>query len=220
MHAELKVVAALLAVLATSVSATPAQRLRPPGPKDGSGNEQSAGRQLERPVTPDLNKNPMLLEAAKTPPAPADSLARLIPEKLGAFSRKKVDAQVKQIGPALYSEVRAQLQGKGAQQGSLLLVDTGGLPPEAAPPVLDVVVQGGREEKGGLVREAFEAGGYPGVCEDPGPKMTRRVQVEVSKRVRLTLESSQASCADLITSAKAIDLKAVDSLAGGEAPEK
>ena len=214
MHADLKTIAALIAVLAAAVSMTPAQRFQPPSAEDKKPHEEGP-RRLGRPAPLDLNQNATLIEAAKTTPAPAEALARLIPEKMGAFSRTKLDAQVKQIGPALYSEVRAQLEGKGAQQMSLLLVDTGGLRAQAAPPVLDLLPAGGREQKGALVRKAFDVGGYPGVSEDLGPQMARRIQVRVSERVRLTLETSQASCADMIAAARAMNLKAVAALAGG-----
>lgn len=207
MRRDVRVLAGLIAMLG-ALSLSDAQRLKQPQPNQPEPGKRSP---LQRKAAPDLNENPMLLAAAKMPPAPPQELLRLVPERLGGFKRKNVTAEAHQIGPALYSEVRAVLEGSAGRSAQLVMIDCGGLPPQVGP-VLEPMPAGQRKDLGGFVREGFQVDGFPAVLEDGTPKSTRRIQVVVSNRLRVTLESAVATREDLVAAVRAINLRAAAEL--------
>ncbi len=200
--------AALLAVVC-GVSFSAAQRLKPNPPGQPASDAKAPARQ-PRPA-PDLANDPVLVEAAKTAPAPPDSLVRLVPEKVGAFARKDIHGQLQQMGPALFTEVRGQFEGPSGNKIDLLMVDSAGLASHTRGG-LAPIAPGKRVVDHDFVREGFKIDGFPAILEDGGPQGARRIQVQVSPRLRITVDSPKATRDDLVAAVRAIDLRAAAAL--------
>jgi hypothetical protein len=115
----------------------------------------------------------------------------------------------------MYSDVRIELSGPGRVTAAVRLIDSAGLSPQVGP-LIEPMAPGQRQETGGFVREGLDIQGFPATCEDGGPQGVRRLQVRLSTRLRLTLQSA-ASRDALVAAVNAIDLKALTRLAPDQA---
>lgn len=210
--------AVALTLLAAGACAALADTPAPPKSglpaKPGSSANSPRGPALEddtkrvrmerRPVA--IQKDPILIEAAKTRPVAPEVLGRAIPAKIAGYTRGTVTTKINQVGPAMTAEASTVMSGQKGREIRVLITDSAGMP-EGMTGRPDPLKVGEKRGSGVSTREGIDLGGYPAVIERAGD--VSRVNVWITPRIHLALDGERVGRDDLVAAAKGIDLKAL-----------
>lgn len=181
----------------------PGEPTKPPGPLDKADDDQKV--KMQRRVV-ELDKSPVLIEAAKVRPVAPEILGRAIPATLGSYARGNVKTKINQVGPAMTAEATTVLTGPKGRTISVRITDSAGMP-EGATGRPTQLEPGEKTGAGSTGREGFDLDGYRAVIESAGD--ISRLNVWITPRIHLALEGEKVGRDGLVAAAKAIDLKAL-----------
>ncbi|UCF66732.1 MAG: hypothetical protein JSV80_13230 [Acidobacteriota bacterium] len=159
-----------------------------------------------------------LKQAALIQPVALHRLKESVPERIGKFTRSKLDGTRSQAGPAALTQADAQFVDDQQRLLQLSLIDPGGIPP-LGKSFLPQLEAGVRESFSRGYHEGVSIEGFPATLEKLDAGQSQTLQIMAGPRLRVTLTGYGVEAAELVELAGTLDLAALAALAPETPPE-